>query len=134
MEEESNEYKKITKENQYDFMFWCMDLKPPSIDGETFSLLLKSNINYLIEKNCVWQYGYTYTFDMFMTQNNVRKDILEEEERKIEIIKLEKERKRLEKLKPISREERAKLFAEAASKRILPQNKKIKKAWVKKAW
>ena len=71
---------------------------------------------------------------MFMTQNNVRKDILEEEERKIEIIKLEKERKRLEKLKPISREERAKLFAEAASKRILPQNKKIKKAWVKKAW
>lgn len=130
--EESNEYKKITKENQFEFLFWCMEIKPPSIDGETFSLLLNSNIDYLIEQNCTWTYGYTLTFDMFKNQNDVRENIKIEEQIKIETIRLNEERKKLEKIKPKSREERAKLFAEAASKRMLPKNKKIKKAWVKK--
>ena len=134
MEKESNEYKRITEENQFDFMFWCMELKPPSIDGEIFSQLLNSNISELIEKNSVWQYGYTYTLDMFKTQNNVRENILEEEQRKEEFIKMENERKRIEKMKPTSREERRKLFAEVALKRMQPKNKKIKKAWIKKAW
>jgi len=123
MEEETNEHKKITNENQYDFMFWCMDLKPPSIDGEIFSQLLNSNIENFIEKNCAWQYGYTLTFDMIKNQNDVRENI-----------KIEEERKKLEKIKPNSREERAKLFAKAALKRMYPENNKIKKAWVKKAW
>ena len=94
--------------------------------------LFFSNIDYLIEKNSVWEFGYSYTLDIFKTQKNVRKNILEEEERKIETIRLNEERKKLEKMKPNNREERAKLFAEAASKRMLPKNKKIKKAWVKK--
>ena len=84
MEEESNEYKKITLENQYEFMFWCMDLKPPSIDGEIFSQLIRSNINHFIEKNCTWQYGYTLTFDMIKNQNNVQENIKIEEQRKQE--------------------------------------------------
>ena len=131
MEEESNEYKKITKENQFDFLFWCMDLKSPSIDGEMFSQLLRSNFNNFIEQNCTWTYGYTLTFDMFKNQNDVRQNIKIEEQRKQDI-KIKKDIN--EKIKPNNREERAKLFAEAASKRMLPKNKKIKKACVKKAW
>lgn len=136
MQEESNEYKKITMENQFDFMFWCMELKPPYIDGEIFSQLLNSNIENFIEKNCAWQYGYTLTFDMIKNQNDVQENIKIEEEKKIETIRLDKEMKKLEKMKPKSREERAKLFAKAASKRMYPEiNKKgTKKAWTKKAW
>ena len=111
-----------------------MELKPPSIDGEIFSQLLNSNMFHFIEKNCNWSYGYTYTLDMFKTQNNVRQNILEEEKRKQEIIEIEKERKIIEKMKPTNIDEKRKLFAEAALKRMLPKNKKIKSAWVKKAW
>jgi len=133
MEEESNEYKKVTEDNQFEFMFWCMDLKPPSIDGEIFSQLLNSNIENFIEKNCAWQYGYTLTFDMIKNQNDVEENIKIEEERKLETIRLDEEIKKLEKMKPNSREERAKLFAEAASKRMFDKKGK-KRAWVKKAW
>lgn len=133
MQEESNEYKKITEENQFDFMFWCMDLKPPSIDGEIFSQLLNSNIENFIEKNCAWQYGYTLTFDMIKNQNDVHENIKIEEERKLETIRLDEKIKKLEKMKPNSREGKAKLFAEAASKRMF-NTKGKKKAWVKKAW
>jgi len=133
MEEQSNEYKKITEDNQFEFMFWCMDLKPPSIDGEMFSQLLNSNIENFIEKNCAWQYGYTLTFDMIKNQNDVAENIKIEEERKLETIRLDEEIKKLEKMKPNSREERAKLFAEAASKRMFDKKGK-KRAWVKKAW
>jgi len=133
MEEESNEYKKVTEDNQFEFMFWCMDLKPPSIDGEIFSQLLNSNIENFIEKNCAWQYGYTLTFDMIKNQNDVEENIKIEEEKKLETIRLDEEIKKLEKMKPNSREERAKLFAKAASKRMFNKKGK-KKAWVKKAW
>ena len=133
MEEQSNEYKKITEDNQFEFMFWCMDLKPPSIDCEMFSQLLNSNIENFIEKNCEWQYGYTLTFDMIKNQNDVAENIKIEEERKLETIRLDEEIKKLEKMKPNGREERAKLFAKAASKRMYTGNNK-KKAWVKKAW
>lgn len=133
MEEESNEYKKITEDNQFEFMFWCMDLKPPSIDCEMFSQLLNSNIENFIEKNCEWQYGYTLTFDMIKNQNNVEENIKIEEEKKLETIRLDEKIKKLEKMKPNSREERAKLFATAASKRMFNKKGK-KKAWVKKAW
>jgi hypothetical protein len=128
---ESIEYTKLTEDNQYDFLFWCMDLKPPSIDGELFSSILNSNLQNLIKQNCHWQYGYTITLDMIKGQNDVEKNIKSGQSKKKE---KEKELQFELKMKPQSREERAKLFSEAASKRKYQKSKKPHKTKVMKAW
>jgi len=117
---ESIEYTKLTAENQYDFLFWCMDLKPPSIDGELFSSILNSNLQNLIKENCHWQYGYTITLDMIKGQLDVEENIKLGQRKKKEQEEKEQQLQLELKIKPQSREERAKLFSTAASKRKYP--------------
>ena len=60
----------ITEDNQYEFTFWALSLKPPSIDEESFNMLLSLSIPQWIEtKTQTWIVAYTTIIDAAREQS-----------------------------------------------------------------
>ena len=77
-QEDAPEYKVITEENMYEFIIWCNELKPPSIEVNQFNMMLQTNIqNWIFENNITWQYAYTKTLDIILEQKKLTEDMNE---------------------------------------------------------
>jgi hypothetical protein len=110
-QEDPPEYKVITEENMYEFIIWCNQLKPPSIEVNQFNMMLQTNIREWIYKNNItWQYAYTTTLDTILEQKKIAENMDE--------ISHE------EKIRPTSIQDRRKLFAERAEERMSSHLKK----------
>lgn len=104
-QEDAPEYKVITEENMYEFIIWCNELKPPSIEVNQFNMMLQTNIqNWIFENNITWQYAYTKTLDIILEQKKLTEDM--------------NEKTYTEKIRPTSIQEKRKLFAERAEERM----------------
>ena len=117
-DEEAPEYKIITRENMYEFIIWCNELKPPSIEVNQFNMMIQSFIEQWIhENNITWQFGYTFTMDSLREQENIVDSL--------------NEKSYLERIKPNSPEEKRRLFARKAEER--KQKTSLKKRTKKRA-
>ena len=104
-QEDPPEYKVITEENMYEFIIWCNQLKPPSIEVNQFNMMLQTNIqNWIFENNITWQYAYTTTLDTILEQKKLAENV--------------NEKTYAEKIRPTSIQERRRLFAERAEERM----------------
>ena len=66
------EYNIITEENQYEFIIWCVELKPPSIDVFKFNMIIQLNMEkWIYENNVTWQYAYGNTIDTLKIQEEI---------------------------------------------------------------
>ena len=124
-DEDIPEYRRITEENMYEFMIWANDFKEKNIPVDYFNMVLQSNIQHWVDKNNItWQYALTLTSDIVNTQKNideqfdisncpansvVRDDVGDEVVDDVEDDVV---------YKPTSLEDRRKLFAAAAEKRV----------------
>ena len=104
---ESPEYNTINEENQYEFILWCNELKPPTINVDKFNIILQINIDkWIFENNITWQYAYGNTLDTLKAQQEIENTIQETIQ------------------KPIDKVKRRELFAKMAEQR---QNRHKKK-------
>ena len=110
--EEAPEYKLIKDENKYQFIIWCNELKPPSIDVKQFNMMLETNLqDWIYKNNITWQFAYSKTVDTIIEQKKIAEDM--------------NEKSYIEKIRPKSIQERRKLFAERAEERKNRHYKKI---------
>jgi len=110
--EEAPEYRVITRENMYEFILWCNELKPQPIEVNQFNMLIQSSIEkWIYENNITWQYGYTVTMDSLRQQKNIADNL--------------NEKSYQERIKPDTLEEKRRLFAKKAEER--QKNKWLKK-------
>jgi hypothetical protein len=108
------EYNTINDENQYEFILWCNELKPPTIDAEKFNMILQINIdNWIFENNITWQYAYGNTIDTLKAQKEIENTMQEQKEQD----KKEKEEEEKEEQKPNDKVKRRELFAKMAEQR-----------------
>ena len=113
VDEEAPEYRVITRENMYEFILWCNELKPPSIEVNQFNMMIQSFIEQWIhENNITWQFGYTFAMDSLRQQKNIADSL--------------NEKSYQERIKPDSIEDKRRLFAKKAEERQ-------KNRWLKKA-
>jgi len=71
-DEDIPEYRRITEENMYEFMIWANDFKEKNIPVDYFNMVLQSNIQHWVDKNNItWQYALTLTSDIINTQKNI---------------------------------------------------------------
>tara|TARA_B100000795_G_scaffold248799_2_gene215854 strand:- start:3253 stop:3756 length:504 start_codon:yes stop_codon:yes gene_type:complete len=74
------QYNIITEENQYEFIIWCSELKPPSISILKFNMLLQINMEkWVYQNNITWQYAYANTIDTLKAQQEIENSIKQEE-------------------------------------------------------
>lgn len=112
---ESPEYNTINEENQYEFILWCNELKPPTINVDKFNIILQINIDkWIFENNITWQYAYGNTIDTLKAQQEIENTIQETTQ----------ETKQETTQKPIDKVKRRELFAKMAEQR---QNRHKKK-------
>lgn len=103
-DEDAPEYKIITHENMYEFILWCNELNPPSIEVNQFGMVLQAFIeNWVYQNNITWQYGYTFTIDTLRQQKNIADSLNEKSYR--------------ERIKPDKPEEKRLLLAKKAEER-----------------
>ena len=126
------EYNIITEENQYEFIIWCVELKPPSIDVFKFNMILQLNLNkWIYENNVTWQYAYGNTIDTLKIQEEIEESNKQQSNKTAETkaTTYNKEKKEeLEKIqKPIDKVKRRELFAKMAEQRQKNRYKKIKR-------
>lgn len=108
---ESPEYNTINEENQYEFILWCNELKPPTINVDKFNIILQINIDkWIFENNITWQYAYGNTLDTLKAQQEIENTIQNTTQETIQ--------------KPIDKVKRRELFAKMAEQR---QNRHKKK-------
>lgn len=106
---ESPEY--ITEENQYEFMIWCNELKPESINIEKFNMLLQINLEgWIFKNNITWEFAYGNIIDTLKAQQDIEEAMNEE-------TKKEEEREKEEREKPTNKIKRRELFAKKAEER-----------------
>ena len=111
---ESPEYNTINEENQYEFILWCNELKPPTINVDKFNIILQINIDtMLFENNITWQYAYGNTLDTLKAQQEIENTIQNTTQETQETTQ-----------KPIDKVKRRELFAKMAEQR---QNRHKKK-------
>jgi len=66
----------LTEENQYDFMIWCVDQIPKSIEKETFIELMRARLpNHLFDR---WEYIKGALIDAMTQQKKLEKKNKEE--------------------------------------------------------
>ena len=125
------QYNIITEENQYEFIIWCAELRPPSISVLKFNMILQINMErWIYQNNVTWQYAYANTIDTLKAQQeieNTMKQVQEkqvqekqqqEQEKKEKQEKQEQEKKeKQEKEKPSDKTKRRELFAKKAEAR-----------------
>jgi hypothetical protein len=105
------QYNIITEENQYEFIIWCSELRPPSISILKFNMILQINMErWIYQNNITWQYAYANTIDTLKAQQEIENSIKQEENS----IKLEEEDR---KKKPLDKIKRRELFAKRAEER-----------------
>jgi len=81
-------YNIIKEENQYEFIIWCNELKPSTINLDKFNMLLQININeWIYENNVTWQYAYGNIIDTLKSQQDIEKSLQETEEKPSDKIK-----------------------------------------------
>lgn len=101
---ESPEYNTINEENQYEFILWCNELKPPTINVDKFNIILQINIDkWIFENNITWQYAYGNTLDTLKAQQEIENTIQNTTQETIQ--------------KPIDKVKRRELFAKMAEQR-----------------
>jgi len=111
---ESPEYNTINEENQYEFILWCNELKPPTINVDKFNIILQINIDkWIFENNITWQYAYGNTLDTLKAQQEIENTIQNTTQETQETTQ-----------KPIDKVKRRELFAKMAEQR---QNRHKKK-------
>ena len=111
-DEDIPEYRKITEENMYEFMIWANNFKEKSIPVDYFNMILQSNLDKWVETNNItWQYALTLTSDIINTQKNI------DEQFDISNCPVNSAVEEDDVYKPITPEERRKLFAAAAERR-----------------
>ena len=126
------EYNIITEENQYEFIIWCVELKPSRIDVFKFNMILQLNLNkWIYENNVTWQYAYGNTIDTLKIQEEIEESNKQQSNKTAETkaTTYNKEKKEeLEKIqKPIDKVKRRELFAKMAEQRQKNRYKKIKR-------
>lgn len=85
---ESPEYNTINEENQYEFILWCNELKPPTINVDKFNIILQINIDkWIFENNITWQYAYGNTLDTLKAQQEIENTIQETIQKPIDKVK-----------------------------------------------
>ena len=121
------EYNIITEENQYEFIIWCVELKPPSIDVFKFNMILQLNLNkWIYENNVTWQYAYGNTIDTLKIQEEIEESN-KQQSTKATTYKTEKKEEPEKIKKPIDKVKRRELFAKMAEQRQKNRYKKIKR-------
>jgi len=129
---ESPEYNTINEENQYEFILWCNELKPPTINVDKFNIILQINIDkWIFENNITWQYAYGNTLDTLKAQqaieNTIQETIQETTQETIQETQdttQETQETQETTQKPIDKVKRRELFAKMAEQR---QNRHKKK-------
>ena len=134
---ESPEYNTINEENQYEFILWCNELKPPTINVDKFNIILQINIDkWIFENNITWQYAYGNTLDTLKAQQEIENTIqnttqetiqqtTQQETTQQQETKQETTQETQETIqKPIDKVKRRELFAKMAEQR---QNRHKKK-------
>ena len=126
------EYNIITEENQYEFIIWCVELKPPSIDVFKFNMILQLNLNkWIYENNVTWQYAYGNTIDTLKIQEEIEESNKQQSnktaETKATTYKTEKKEEPEKIKKPTDKVKRRNLFAKIAEERKKNRYKKIKR-------
>ena len=111
---ESPEYNTINEENQYEFILWCNELKPPTINVDKFNIILQINIDkWIFENNITWQYAYGNTLDTLKAQQEIENTIQNTTQETQETTQ-----------KPIDKVKRRELFAKMAEQRQKRHKKK----------
>jgi len=111
---ESPEYNTINEENQYEFILWCNELKPPTINVDKFNIILQINIDkWIFENNITWQYAYGNTLDTLKAQQEIEN-----------IIKNKTQETQETTQKPIDKVKRLELFAKMEEQRQKRHKKK----------
>ena len=86
------QYNIITEENQYEFIIWCSELKPPSISILKFNMLLQINMEkWIYQNNITWQYAYANTIDTLKAQQEIENSIKQAELEQAELEQAELE-------------------------------------------
>ena len=127
-DEDIPEYRKITEENMYEFMIWANNFKEKSIPVDYFNMILQSNLDKWVKTNNItWQYALTLTSDIINTQKNIDEQFDISNCPVNSVVKVDNavdsfavSENVLEEddvYKPITPEERRKLFAAAAERR-----------------
>ena len=127
------EYRKITEDSCYEFIFWANEKRVSSISVDYFNMVLQSNIDkWINENNITWQFALTVIIDTINNQHSITENIVsisknepdeaeadeadEAEADEAEPDEAEPDEAEADK-KPQSNDERRKLFAAAAEKR-----------------
>lgn len=128
---ESPEYNTINEENQYEFILWCNELKPPTINVDKFNIILQINIDkWIFENNITWQYAYGNTLDTLKAQQEIENTIQNttqetiQQETTLQQQETTQETTQETIQKPIDKVKRRELFAKMAEQR---QNRHKKK-------
>ena len=132
------EYNIVTEENQYEFIIWCVELKPPSIDVFKFNMILQLNLNkWIYENNVTWQYAYGNTIDTLKIQEEIEESNKQQSNKTAETKATTYNKEKKEELekkeepekikKPIDKVKRRELFAKMAEQRQKNRYKKIKR-------
>tara|TARA_B110001450_G_C17548416_1_gene451578 strand:+ start:7 stop:426 length:420 start_codon:yes stop_codon:yes gene_type:complete len=118
------QYNIITEENQYEFIIWCSELKPPSISILKFNMLIQINMEkWIYQNNITWQYAYANTIDTLKAQQEIENSIKQEEqeleqaEQELEEQEEEDDEDEDRKKKPLDKIKRRELFAKRAEER-----------------
>ena len=122
------QYNFITEENQYEFIIWCAELRPPSISVLKFNMILQINMErWIYQNNVTWQYAYSNTIDTLKAQQEIENTMKQVQEKQVQE-KQEKERKeKQEQEKPLDKIKRRELFAKKAEERQKYRPKKAKR-------
>ena len=112
------EYRKITEDSCYEFIFWANEKRVSSISVDYFNMVLQSNIDkWINENNITWQFALTVIIDTINNQHSITENIVSiSNNEPDEADEAEPDEAEADK-KPQSNDERRKLFAAAAEKR-----------------
>ena len=131
--EEPPQYNIITEENQYEFIIWCDELRPPSISLFKFNMLVQINMEkWIYQNNITWQYAYANTVDTLKVQQeieNTMKQVQEKQvqekqvqEKQVQEKQVQEEKEKQE--KPSDKIKRRELFAKKAEERQYRRKKR----------
>jgi len=71
------EYRKITEDSCYEFIFWANENRVSSISVDYFNMVLQSNINkWINENNITWQFALTVIIDTINNQHSITENIV----------------------------------------------------------
>jgi len=122
--EEPPQYNIITEENQYEFIIWCDELRPPSISLFKFNMLVQINMEkWIYQNNITWQYAYANAVDTLKVQQEIENTMKQVQEKQVQEKQVQ-EKQQQEKEKPSDKIKRRELFAKKAEERQYRRKKR----------